>query len=276
MLCSVPIKVNHLNIVLLQALLCVCVWIYAWKIPFNNSSRLLCKLENVVNDCSYFWGILVNMTISCPAIKQLHDLASISVLPILNFCSGYGVLNKSLNFSGDVATLWLVYPLCSICRVHCNLSFLPISLLVRLSPDASNPQIQWQNSVLIPLDFFMLLKMVDPTLLETCLGFFSLYNWQYLLLHLHETLSSPHTLHAGSSQGWVPRPLLISFSQFVCYLFLWFHPLSKLLWFLNLHLKLGSGSRPLSKLLLVDSAWISHWQLNLKKSGINYSIVLFK
>lgn len=170
MLCSVPIKVNHLNIVLLQALLCVCVWIYAWKIPFNNSSRLSCKLENVVKDCSYFWGILVNMTISCPAIKQLHDLASISVLPILNLCSGYGVLTKSLNFSGDVATLWLVYPLCSICQVHCNLSFLPISLLVRLSPDASNPQIQWQNSVLIPLDFFMPLKMVDPTLLETLLA----------------------------------------------------------------------------------------------------------
>ena len=42
--------------------------------------------------------------------------------------------------------------------------------------------------------------------------------------------------------------------------------------FPDLHLNPRSASRHLSKLLLVDSAWISHCQLNLKKSGIRTSL----
>ena len=141
----------------------MCVWTYAWKIPLSNSSQLSWKLETLVKDCTYFWGILVNMeegtathsrilsweshgqrslvgyspwgrgvrhnwsslarmytlvnmTGSCPTIKQLHDLASVSVLPTLKSSPDCGMLSKFLNFSGDMATLWLLYPLCSITK----------------------------------------------------------------------------------------------------------------------------------------------------------------
>ena len=56
------------------------------------------------------------MTGSCPTIKQLHDLASVSVLPTLKSSPDCGMLSKFLNFSGDMATLWLLYPLCSITK----------------------------------------------------------------------------------------------------------------------------------------------------------------
>ena len=70
---------------------------------------------------------LVNMIVSCPTIKQLHDLASVSVLPPLNSSPGCGMLSKFLNFSGDMATLWLLYLLCSTTR-SIAITLLPISL----------------------------------------------------------------------------------------------------------------------------------------------------
>lgn len=61
-----------------------------------------------------------------------------------------------------------------------------------------SPQTQWKISVLILLNFFILLKIIDHSLLETLpsLSFlFSLYTWQYLLFHLYGSFLLPTLLH---------------------------------------------------------------------------------
>lgn len=156
--------------------------------------------------------------------------------------------------------------------VHCNRPFLPISLLLRPSLGISNHQIQWKISVLILLDFFIPLKMIDHCLLQTlpslsCL--FSLYPWQYLLFHHHGCFLLP-TCYV----------LVFPVAEFQAHYSSHFHRS----WAIDscgfiLHPNFSDSQIFLSSLDLAiglhpNSCWISHWPLNLKKSKIGASLVV--
>ena len=77
----------------------------------------------------------------------------VSVLPTLNSSPGCRILSKFLNSSGDMATLWLLYPLCSITRsiaitLLTNFFGLLKAALVVKNPTASAGDVRDLTSIL--------------------------------------------------------------------------------------------------------------------------------